>query len=83
MESRCVGCGGFFDSKVGAIHDYMLSSATCWEKYGHILAREYQNQNLFVSSHRLTVDAYGTARRYLLAQASNCPIFQDHLIVEH
>ena len=58
MKSRCVGCGGLFDPKVGAIHDYMLSSATCWEQYGHILAREYQNQNLFVSSHRLTVDAY-------------------------
>ena len=58
MESRCVGCGGLFENKDGVIHDYMLSSAACWEQYGQILAREYQDPILFASSHRLTVDAY-------------------------
>lgn len=58
MKSRCVGCGELFENRDGITHDYMLSSAVCWEQYGQILAREYQNPILFASSHRLTVDAY-------------------------
>ncbi|MFK8052002.1 MAG: DUF5946 family protein [Woeseiaceae bacterium] len=58
MKSRCMGCGGLFDDEKGPVHDYMLSSPGCWAQYGLILAREYQNPELFASAHRLTVDAY-------------------------
>ncbi len=58
MNNQCPGCGGLFEHTNGPVHDYMLSSAACWEYYGHILAREYQNPKLFKSSHRFTVDAY-------------------------
>ena len=58
METKCIGCGELFESTNGVIHNYMLSSAACWAHYGQVLAREYQDQNLFAGSHRLTVDAY-------------------------
>lgn len=54
----CCGCGGEFKQEIGPCHPYMLSSAGCWSAYGRLLAREYENQALFHSSHRLTVDAY-------------------------
>jgi hypothetical protein len=58
MEHNCIGCGAPFGESEGVVHEYMLSSAACWEHYGIVLAREYQDQNLFANSHRLTVDAY-------------------------
>ena len=36
----------------------MLASPGCWEAYGALLAREYEDQALFAACHRLTVDAY-------------------------
>jgi hypothetical protein len=36
----------------------MLSSPGCWEAYGGLLAREYEDPLLFGAAHRLTVDAY-------------------------
>ena len=58
MESACPGCGVILDHREGPSHDYMLSSAGCWERYGLILAREYENPVLFAAAHRWTVDAY-------------------------
>jgi hypothetical protein len=54
---RCCGCGGDFPDITGPIHDYMLSSPACWEAYGRVLAREYENPS-YARLHRLTVDAY-------------------------
>lgn len=42
----------------GPTHPYMLSSPACWDAYGEVLAREYQDPALFAACHRLTVDAY-------------------------
>lgn len=36
----------------------MISSPGCWKQYGFVLAREYNDPDLFKSAHRLTVDAY-------------------------
>ncbi|MEM9683311.1 MAG: DUF5946 family protein [Pseudomonadota bacterium] len=54
----CPGCGGSFPSSDGPVHAYMLSAPGCWERYGAVLAREYQDPELFAQTHRLTVDAY-------------------------
>lgn len=53
----CPGCGGVFPSLVGPTHRYMTSSASCWDRYGKILAREYSEPTLF-TTHRLSVDTY-------------------------
>lgn len=36
----------------------MLSTQGCWECYGTLLAREYEDPALFRAAHRWTVDAY-------------------------
>ena len=59
MSEACSSCGGAFAPCPGAAtHAYMASSPGCWEAYGALLAREYQNPVLFGRCHRLTVDAY-------------------------
>jgi hypothetical protein len=54
---RCCGCGADFPDITGPTHEYMLSSPGCWEAYGRILAREYENR-AYAPLHRLSVDAY-------------------------
>lgn len=58
MNDKCFACGGSFVSVEGPTHKYMLSSPGCWNAYGEVLAREYENPILFGAVHRLTVDAY-------------------------
>ena len=58
MYEKCHGCGGQFERIDGPIHNYMLSSAGCWKRYGEVLAREYEDPALFATAHRLTVDAF-------------------------
>lgn len=60
--SRCRGCGGHFpdppQSETAAPgHPYILSSPGCWQAYGELLAREYQDPR-YTRIHRVTVDAY-------------------------
>ena len=54
----CFACGGDFAPGEGAAHAYMASTPGCWESYGLVLAREYEDPRLFAACHRLTVDAY-------------------------
>lgn len=54
---RCCGCGADYPDISGPTHAYMLSSPGCWEAYGRVLAREYENPE-YSRLHRLTVDAY-------------------------
>lgn len=58
MNDNCFACGGSFVAVEGPTHQYMLSSPGCWNAYGGVLAREYENPKLFGAVHRLTVDAY-------------------------
>jgi Family of unknown function (DUF5946) len=59
MSEVCFSCGGHFAAVPGgSTHAYMASSPGCWNAYGAVLAREYQNAVLFGRCHRLTVDAY-------------------------
>lgn len=55
---RCNSCGLVTPiSEIGVTHRYLQSSAGCWEKYGELLAREYENYE-YMTVHSLTVDAY-------------------------
>lgn len=47
-----------FHEGEGPVHEYMLSSPGCWEAFGGLLVREYEDPVLFAAAHRLTVDAY-------------------------
>lgn len=53
----CFSCGGLYPDVDGPVHRYMRSSPGCWQVYGQVLAREYQDPAYF-EVHRLTVDAY-------------------------
>lgn len=53
----CSGCGVELPAQDGPVHRYMESSASCWAKYGELLAREYQDP-AYMPAHRLTVDTY-------------------------
>jgi hypothetical protein len=59
--SRCCGCGAHFPDpalpEAAPTHPYILSSPGCWQAYGELLAREYQDPH-YMRVHRLTVDAY-------------------------
>lgn len=58
-EFRCPGCLGVFKRPQNqqCTHPYIGASADCWELYGKILAKEYQDPAYFMV-HRITVDAY-------------------------
>lgn len=59
MSEACFSCGGHFAAMPGGtIHAYMASTPGCWDAFGAVLAREYQNAVLFGRCHRLTVDAF-------------------------
>jgi uncharacterized protein DUF5946 len=53
---RC-GCGFEAEKSDGPTHAYMLSTTGCWEAYGRLLAREYEDPSRW-RVHRLSVDAY-------------------------
>ena len=56
-DIACPGCGLVATPFEGSVHLYMTSSPHCWNLYGQILAREYQD-SAYMAHHRLTVDAY-------------------------
>jgi hypothetical protein len=51
------GCGLVTEAVAGPVHRYMASTPGCWEAYGRLLAREYEDRARW-RTHRLTVDAY-------------------------
>ena len=54
---KCFGCGAVVPDVEGAVHSYMLSIPGCWQLYGEILAKEYEEVG-YQPIHRITVDAY-------------------------
>lgn len=81
----CFSCGAVVPVTDGPTHRYVLSSPGCWEAYGQVLAREYQDP-AYMANHRLTVDAYAVqhpgepvpaARRSVLFHlVSLCAVFE-------
>ena len=57
-RSPCFGCGALVPETDGPAHRYLGASPGCWELYGGVLAREYEDYALYAPVHRLTVDAY-------------------------
>ena len=55
--SETCTCGVHLHSIEAPTHPYMLSTPSCWEAYGRLLAKEYEAPSL-MRLHRLTVDAY-------------------------
>jgi hypothetical protein len=53
----CPDCKVALPFHMGETHPYFGASPSCWELYGKVLAREYENPHL-MKVHRLTVDAY-------------------------
>jgi hypothetical protein len=53
----CPGCGLTLPASDGPTHAYIGASAACWALYGELLAREYEDAELF-ARHQLTVDTY-------------------------
>jgi hypothetical protein len=53
----CFGCGASVPKKNGPTHEYIGASAGCWELFGELLAKEYEEYNN-PPAHRLTVDTY-------------------------
>ena len=86
--TKCPGCGVALPATKGATHDYMLSSPACWEAYGQVLAREYENPALFAAAHRFSVDAYalqhpGDVADRRAVQSVRIHYVSLHLIFEH
>ena len=50
-------CGARLTAMEGPIHRYMLSTPACWQAYGQVLAREYEDPSRW-RTHRFSVDAY-------------------------
>ena len=55
--SVCPGCGSRLPAVEGPTHAYMTSSPACWDAFGKVIAREFQNPDL-MEIHRLSVDAW-------------------------
>jgi hypothetical protein len=53
---RC-GCGMVTEVVEGPVHRYVASTPGCWEAYGRLLARDYEDVARW-RTHRLAVDAY-------------------------
>ena len=53
----CFGCGALVPKKKGPTHQYIGASPGCWEKFGEVLAKEYDEYN-YPPVNRLTVDTY-------------------------
>ena len=56
-EFETCSCGVRLAPLTGPIHDYMLSTPSCWHAFGSLLAREYEDPARW-SVHRHSVDAY-------------------------
>ena len=53
----CPGCGISLPTGDGPRHPYIGASASCWDRYGELLAREFGDVAYF-RIHQVTVDAY-------------------------
>ena len=53
----CLGCGLSLPRHDGPSHPYIGASVSCWERFGRLLAREFQDPAYF-AVHQVTVDAY-------------------------
>jgi hypothetical protein len=56
-KSKCPACGSLCDDVEGPNHKYFGESPGCWNAYGQVLTREFENRDYW-PVHRLTVDAY-------------------------
>ena len=54
----CIGCGAMVEDLSGKPHPYLGASAGCWQLYGRLLAREYEDYEALRDTHLYTVDAY-------------------------
>ncbi len=56
---RCTGCGGSFPQRgqLPITHPYIGSTTECWQSYGKVLAKEF-NDEAYFKVHRITVDTY-------------------------
>jgi len=79
----CPGCGLATAPFDGPVHHYMTSSPYCWNLFGKILAREYQDPSYMVH-HRLSVDAFALqhpgTKNPQAAQSVNIHLLSLHLI---
>ena len=57
MET-CMWCKGEFPLAEGPTHKYMESTPGCWDTFGRVIAKEYENYSVLNAIHGLTVDAY-------------------------
>ena len=57
LDEPCFSCGGVVPYSDGPTHRYMDSSPGCWQVFGEVLSREYE-EPAFGELHRLTVDNY-------------------------
>ncbi|CAN5621419.1 hypothetical protein BH24ACT22_BH24ACT22_01380 [soil metagenome] len=53
----CPGCRASVPETDGPTHRYIGASSGCWEIFGEVLAREYEDYRYW-PAHRMTVDAY-------------------------
>ena len=53
----CIGCGALVPKKNGPTHQNIGASPGCWEIFGEILTKEYEEYN-YPPVHRITVDTY-------------------------
>lgn len=59
MTEACPGCGVTLETKASTTHPYMSSSPGCWERFGMVLAEQYNPERM--PFHQLTVDAYAAS----------------------
>lgn len=57
LEEPCPGCGAHVPVIDGPVHPYLGASPGCWQAYGELLARQYEDRHVPLT-HRLTVDVY-------------------------
>ncbi len=56
-RTACPGCGLELAARSGPTHRYLVSTPACWETFGEVLAREF-NDPRYWPPHPLTVDTY-------------------------
>jgi hypothetical protein len=57
VDMEGCGCGMVTEVVEGPVHPYVASTPGCWEAYGRLLAREYEDVARW-RTHKLAVDAY-------------------------
>jgi hypothetical protein len=58
-NKKCPGCKAcFVQNETDISHSYIGANPECWEMYGKILVKEFENPDYF-KVHRITADTYG------------------------